>query len=1145
MLTRSRLPAAVLVLAGVVAAGEKPQNVVTVPLRQGDDAVSAAVCLGGEKGDALVAVKLDDGKEHAFRLRVEPDRLRRKVVEDGKSVWKDQSLPDAVIGVSGLVRYHSRPRLGRYTDPQQEHLIARWETLPPASKRWVTFEARQDEAGAAIWLDGLYAGRRDGTGRLQGLTFRLSGGAQVRDGRSFRACKDPTYLPLDVKAVARPGAMKAAAVSLQPGLRTVGGVPILVAGSADSVDVGVVKEMKGSWALECDEHLSRTAFDGMPETAHFSVPQAHYTRAWVLCAVDADPNREPVLTARLTRFARSGRGGAISDTSITLPRGEAAPGAGITKVGSVSYETGGRKGTAPLYLVEFRLQPGEILDLLAMDADPAASMSRQPYLDFEFLGKLDGLSAQWDRRHKPDRKSTSAVHVFGATLERGPVAVRVENGRPGNIFHNDERPEMFASLTATRACGATFAWRIHGLDGATQGEGRRELRFGAAGEQTRITIPLEAKELGWHGIELTVRDDTGREVLRHEAAFALLGKDTRRAGYDSPYGTWWFAGAHYGAGEKEVAGPMLFKAGLRKTTFGWSKYSEKDLAAWKITLNQLSWRFAPKDLANPKKAYDEAEKTVREMLERFPHCRSADIFHESYPHYVPAELRDEKPQEDAEAVKQGRQRVELGHFAARFYRERFPDIKLLVGNTSSSASIIASLLRGGFDAKYIDYIGIEAVGQTGMPELLWEGSTQGIWLAREAARKFGHDLPVTGCYEFTARTDRNLGPRRQAEWIVRDMLLCCAYGFRHINPAILHDVGNAYFNTLWGAGGLCQRNPLLYPKPAYVAVATLTKVLDQVAPPRRVPTGSTTVYALEFRRADGQFACALWTARGQATLRLRYGQQTDVTRVGCYGAAEQASTASPGHQLDVACDTAPAYVLGPAQVESIRIAARQFAPPPESFRVADPMDDPQRWQLAPGDERLEEPTARGLPIRVPGEFELTAVTDDQKGRCLQLKLHREGKVPDIVGEYTALKLAAPVAVPGEPTDVGLWVKGDAGWGKIIFEIEDAAGTAWRTDGVWHDWPGDLSICHDGWRFMSFPIDGSSPVRNISPGARWTRFSPRGGRGIQFPLKLTGLSVVLYRKALDLTDMKPVPAVLRLRDLGTCRQVQGQVRMAGR
>jgi hypothetical protein len=43
-----------------------------------------------------------------------------------------------------------------------------------------------------------------------------------------------------------------------------------------------------------------------------------------------------------------------------------------------------------------------------------------------------------------------------------------------------------------------------------------------------------------------------------------------------------------------------------------------------------------------------------------------------------------------------------------------------------------------------------------------DNHAQPTGLAREVAREFGYDLPVTGCFEFTAR---NLGARQQAEWI--------------------------------------------------------------------------------------------------------------------------------------------------------------------------------------------------------------------------------------------------------------------------------------------------------------------------------------------------------------------------------------------
>ena len=67
--------------------------------------------------------------------------------------------------------------------------------------------------------------------------------------------------------------------------------------------------------------------------------------------------------------------------------------------------------------------------------------------------------------------------------------------------------------------------------------------------------------------------------------------------------------------------------------------------------------------------------------------------------------------------------------------------------------------------------------------------------------------------------------------------------------------------------------------------------------------------------------------------------------------------------------------------------------------------------------------------------------------------------------------------------------------------------------------------------MSYPIDGNTTEPNISPGARWTSTSPGRKPTIQFPIKLVGLSVAMNRKALDLTEMKDTPGVLRFRDLG--------------
>jgi hypothetical protein len=368
--------------------------------------------------------------------------------------------------------------------------------------------------------------------------------------------------------------------------------------------------------------------------------------------------------------------------------------------------------------------------------------------------------------------------------------------------------------------------------------------------------------------------------------------------------------------------------------------------------------------------------------------------------------------------------------------------------------------------------------------------------------------------------------RGQAEYYVRDALISYAFGFKTIYTGLLNDAGNAYYNTAWGGGGLLRRNPLLNPKPAYVAIATLTKVLDQAEFTKKIPTGSTTVYALEFRRADGKYVYAMWTPRGQAKLRLQFPTGAEVSVVSLYGAENGSFVGGSRKDVEIECDTAPVYAVGPVSVDSVELLSREYAGPPESFEVVSKMDNLEDWNHLSDDTSLTSRQFRSLPIRQIGDFELSQVDDDEKGRCLQLKLNKKGEVPEIVSEYTTLRLREPVAVTGKPDTIGVWVKGDSGWGKIIFEIEDAVGTAWRTEGAYHDWPGRLAINGDGWMFISFPIDGSSSEKIRSPGRRWT-----GGSEIKFPIRVVGMSVVVNRTALDLTEMRPVTADLRFHDLG--------------
>jgi len=137
--------------------------------------------------------------------------------------------------------------------------------------------------------------------------------------------------------------------------------------------------------------------------------------------------------------------------------------------------------------------------------------------------------------------------------------------------------------------------------------------------------------------------DGSRVLLTHNASFALLGQDTRKAGVaDSPYGTWNYGGAHYTTPDAETYGPVLFKAGFRRSA-GVGRYTEKELAPWKLA--------APAVKTGGLGTSDEQfVENIRKSLARYPSVTNAMIFHENavWGYQVAPELIDQKPEPGAQ-----------------------------------------------------------------------------------------------------------------------------------------------------------------------------------------------------------------------------------------------------------------------------------------------------------------------------------------------------------------------------------------------------------------------------------------------------------------------------------------------------------------
>ncbi len=1102
---------------------------------------AASFRIGTYPGAMTIKIGYADGSVKDIAVKTFASEYAKKVLRQDKVVEEKVVLPDAGMKFTEQqakdpksawsLSYNTRPNLQyRYTPEGELRIVSNWESFRAASRKFIRFELRPDEKGAQIWIDGRYAGRFDHAVKLKTLTFVLPANGAVMGQEISSKPFSSRYLALDVSQIANPGLLTDATLSFPKGANTISGIPFLVTDGPGNADTGVCRENLGSFALECDGYLSRTPFEGMPESLLLSVPLAQYNRAWALCAVEDDPDKVSVITARLTKFlpgSAVGRGPAIADTAITLPRsGEPLP-EGVQKVGEV--KTGGK--TLSLYLVEFKMDTGNLQEIIFQE--------RPVWLDFELLGKRnDKDNFYFDRSRKPS-DDISGVHVFAATLERSPVEMWIMPAVFGNIYQPGEKPAMTATLSSVEKSSCRLEWAVRDIHGKIIEQGSRNVSFARAGEETKIETPFAQKDLGWYGVDYRLTGKDGRELLQHTASFARIAADTRNAGYESPYFAWNFGGAHGTIGDIAVSGPLLLKAGIRSTHVK----SETDGAPWKLTMSQLP-RLAPKS-KDPQKAEKELEVLIKKAISNYPHASMALIFHESGGGPFPLELLGGKTEVDDRQAADDRNRAEHVAMIAKAYRKYAPQIKLVVGNSGTATpGLLAQLFRAKVPREYIDYIGEETVGMTMPPEL---SVAKENWILRETARVFGYgEIPVSACYEWKCRRSRNLGLERLAEWNVRDILIAHAWNFPLISTVGLPDVSYSYYNSVWGDSAFTH-NPQVYPKPGYPAVSTATLVLDCAKFKRQISTGSLTVYALEFKRGT-EFIYAFWTARGEldATLTLEKAASVRLTEL----LGRSSELKSSGGTLTIRVGEGAVYLTSPVALKAVSsLGERSFPreqPPVEAkIIVANRMDQAGEWKIeGTVDARIDipatHPAALYRPFRRPGVYDLRSVKDEQKGDCLELELIQTNDCPVLLQEYAFLRLTNAIAQPGTPHTIGLWVKGNSSWGKVFWEIEDAEGEKWLSAGSGgygcdvYDWPELAGINFDGWHFLQFPITGKSPISVQSPGQdgyQW-QHDGTGNRRIDYPIKVTGVAVSMPRKALNLLEMMPVRTLLRLKDIST-------------
>jgi hypothetical protein len=683
----------------------------------------------------------------------------------------------------------------------------------------------------------------------------------------------------------------------------------------------------------------------------------------------------------------------------------------------------------------------------------------------------------------------SSVVVLAATLERSPVAMTYTTGEWGNIFHDTQPPTLRVTVT-NREQGPTAGRALARCAGpGTPEEDHPDRKAWTVSADYRLA-PGETKELaldisppgkkrGWYACTLELQAKNTPLQVR-DTSFAVIAPDTRQAFDDSPFGTWVWMGRTHAvlapANISERLGAIIRKGGWR-----WSmvegapeyKLRKTAVALPYCYMRGTGWydeeKFQKEVVPAIKQAIADGNepvfKVMHEARSSLGIVRRVSEFLDGDGYNMPVNELETFEQQYANVLKY-----------CRAIKKAEPTAKVILINDYPAIGV--EFMKRGFPADAFDIFGSEGA------MFLREPERQPDWLSllgqcatwERAKKEYGYqDKPVW----FTEALYNGTNPgaltlHKQGVIYVREALLSLANGIERLGSmGTPRDYTDDYRQTSWGCTGFCGRDPEFAPKPSFAMFAWLTQLLDQAKYAGFLNTGSTSLHVLDFTRKDGSRIYPVWLARGrqQVTLTCQGGP---LVVYDSYGNTMPVQVKDG--KLDLLVSEAAVYVTG-ARVTGV--AARK---PIELKRaggalLTDFADPAQLKAIAQPSKVLE--SNWDYP-RLKGNFATEYVTIDGAS-ILQMTLQPDADKRKLLQRYVELELAEPIELPGRPHTALLRVKGNGGWGRIMFELVDAGGRVWTSSGNQYpgacnasDTKGDSYVSFDGWQTMAITLPGQYP-----------------------------------------------------------------------
>jgi hypothetical protein len=1084
--------------------------------------------------------------------------------------WSTPAVPGQTYGLYGGYTVRTLPR-DRLSWP--EMVRARVEqdvaALPALTSRWLTVRYVLRQSEAQVWLDGRLLREVKGIGIEPEGLFRimLYNGDQLASVRMRRLPpKDPIFEPIPLDAYLNASQIKGGKVardSLPPAgaLVPFGNVPFIFPDADQRGNEHI--DLSRSWARfgaleggfdpwEGETPRWRGALCIEPGRICFRVPNGPYSRLHLIAAAEGGADTVPVITAQFYRPSAGHPRSFRSEVPLFTVKSAAA------KVLPVKL-TGGGQGH--LYLVTIELEP-----------EGLAAFADQPYLELELTKEVQTFRAYPDPCYYSAHQGglPSSVQVFAATLEKPPVVADFQPEQFAHMWTAPDKPWYTVTLRNLTADKQTVKVQLAtvSLDESDKTSQAQTVRLAPAAVET-VKLPLVLKRYGYHKVELKVTDAQGTRTQTRSLAY--LHPDTReRGGWEEGkgqlYGFWDWGGGH----ETPAGIPRLeamVKAGAESMNrpLVEGQYTKDELTyasahgmvthflAYQLSMYKglLGVDWDPTKPEEMKKALIDALRTNQyagkltaysalnkpELAVMFGEPLLGPVSYMAQPEHY-----GEPPYQmtSAEWTAYSNYLAQIV-IAGTAIKQTWPHAKLLVPWGLSSFPIpflryskeAAALMDGpAVDMILFERLPEMQIDQITYPAVFWQ--LQQEW--KKTGRPWPKLITVEGVCTSPSRLPGALSMQEEADNYIRADLILCAYNVtRHLGMPTPFACAGAWGEQHYG-GGMCDRIPLLSPNIVYSAFATMTRQLNRMNFVKMIPTGSLTVFCLQFQHyKSGELLHVFWTLRGRRPVVLEVGDQKSEVRgqqdrIRLYDQMDNGTSLTPKDgRIAFSVSASPCYVRGLTADAKITLGEPDHSdakPAALSVPLANLGDG--AWQVATNRDLDYETSQPEFITRFPGALSIRSVGAPaaQGGRALAVRLEKQEKERKVMPFYTTLAPAKPIAIQGKASHLGLWVRAASDWGRVVYFLRDAQGERWISVGKKGEWNVDDTacasrFCFDGWRYLRFELPGNQPYDCFrDAGSTWWGYYGQGDGIVDLPVTLEKIVVERRTHVIAGTELFP-------------------------